>query len=98
MEFAKPYSTGFSIYSKSGCHNCTKFKKLLSEKHLFFLEIDCDDYLIEERDNFLSFIQTLIGKSCTSFPMIFYDGKFIGGFNEANEYLEKLLVSFEELF
>jgi glutaredoxin len=98
MEFAEPYPKGFTIYSKSGCHNCTKIKNLLTEKRLFFLEIDCDDYLIEEKDNFLSFIKNKIGKPYTIFPMVFYDGTFIGGYNEAAENVEKLLLSFEELF
>ncbi len=98
MEFAQPHLNGFTIYSKSGCHNCSKIKKLLTEKHLFFLEVQCDEYLIEEKDNFLSFIENKIGKPWTTFPIIFYDGKFIGGYNEAVEHIEKILLSFEELF
>jgi len=98
MEFAEPYPTGFTIYSKSGCHNCSKIKKVLTEKHLFFLEVQCDEYLIEERENFLSFIENKIGRSNTTFPMVFYDGKFIGGYNDAVESIEKILLSFEELF
>ncbi len=98
MEFASPYPIGFTIYSKSGCHNCSKIKKLLNEKHLFFLEVQCDEYLIEEKEAFLSYIQTIVGKPCSIFPMIFYDGKYIGGFNEAAEQVDKILLSFEELF
>jgi glutaredoxin len=98
MEFAEPYPNGFTIYSKSGCHNCSKLKRLLAEKHLFFLEVQCDEYLIEEKYNFLSFIENKIGKSVTIFPLVFYDGKFIGGYNEATEQIDKLLLSFEELF
>ena len=98
MEFAEPQLNGFTIYSKSGCHNCSKIKKILTEKNLFFLEVQCDEYLIEERDNFLSFIENKIGKSYKAFPMVFYNGKFIGGFVEASEYINKLLLSFEELF
>lgn len=98
MEFAEPHLSGFTIYSKSGCHNCSKIKKLLTEKHLFFLEVQCDEYLIEDKDNFLSFIENKIGKSYKTFPIIFYDGKFVGGYNEAVEHIEKILLSFEELF
>ena len=29
----KPQTNGFTIYSKSGCPNCTRIKKILSEKH-----------------------------------------------------------------
>lgn len=96
MEIAQPYPTGFTIYSKSGCYNCTKLKKLLSEYKLFFFEIQCDEYLIEDRDGFLSFMESKIGKSYSIFPMVFYDGIFIGGFNEATTQIEKLLVLFDE--
>jgi glutaredoxin len=51
MEIEEPLKTGFTVYSKSGCPNCTKVKKLLIEKKLFFVEINCDDYIIE--DDFL---------------------------------------------
>ena len=98
MEFSEPYPTGFTVYSKSGCHNCTKLKKLLVEHHLFFVEIQCEDYLIEDRDRFLSFMESKIGKSYSTFPMVFYDHTFIGGFNEAKSQIEKLLVLFDELF
>lgn len=98
MEFTEPTLNGFTIYSKSGCHNCSKIKKLLKEKNLFFIEVDCDEYLIEEKDNFLSFIENKVGKPYKTFPIVFYDGKFIGGFTESEEYVNKILLSFEELF
>ncbi len=98
MEFVEPHLIGFTIYSKSGCYNCGKIKKLLTEKRLFFNEVNCDEYLIEEKEGFLSFIENKIGKPYTTFPMIFYDGKFIGGYNDANEHIKKLLLSFEDLF
>ena len=41
MEIEEPFKTGFTVYSKSGCSNCTKVKKLLVEKKAFFVEIDC---------------------------------------------------------
>jgi glutaredoxin len=98
MEFTEPYPNGFTIYSKSGCQNCSKIKKILTEKHLFFYEIQCDEYLIEERDQFLSFIESKVGNMHKTFPIIFYNGKFIGSYNEAIIYIEKLLISFDELF
>jgi glutaredoxin len=98
MEFAKPYPKNYTVYSKSGCHNCTKLKNFLTEKHLFFFEVQCDEYLIEERDNFLSFIEKIIDTNNVVFPMAFYDGKFIGNYNESIEHINKTLLSFEELF
>jgi len=95
MEFEQP-SKGFTIYSKSGCTFCVKVKSLLKEKSLIFNVIDCDEYLIEDKPAFLEFIKQLAGKEVNIFPMIFFDGKFIGGYNETKDYLDKTLLSFEE--
>jgi glutaredoxin len=98
MEFCEPQVNGFTIYSKSGCHNCSKIKTILKDKKHNFNEIDCDEYLIEERDNFLFFIESKIGKPYKSFPIVFYNGDFIGGYNEAVMFIDKLLLSFEDIF
>ncbi len=95
INIEKPQDTGFTIYSKSGCPNCTRIKKTFSDKNLTFIEINCDEYLIEDKEYFLSFIKNLTHKECKIFPMIFNDGSFIGGFSETQEFLDKQL-SFEE--
>ena len=45
-DFEKPNTNGFTIYSKSGCPNCVKIKKLLLEKTVNFKLVDCDEYII----------------------------------------------------
>lgn len=98
MEYTEPLQRGFTIYSKSGCIMCSKVKNLLQEKFLFFQVVDCDEYLIEDKDAFLAFIQERTGKSYRQFPMVFNDGKFIGGYEETSDLVPKLLLEFEELF
>ena len=95
MEIEEPFKTGFTVYSKSGCPNCTKVKKLLIEKKVFFVDIDCDDYIIEDKEKFLLFIKERANKEYKTFPMVFNDGNFIGGFTETQDYFNKLL-SFDE--
>ena len=95
MEIEEPLKTGFTVYSKSGCPNCTKVKKLLAEKKVFFVVIDCDDYIIADKENFLLFIRERANKEYKTFPMVFNDGIFIGGFTETQDYFNKLL-SFDE--
>ena len=95
MEIEEPFKTGFTVYSKSGCPNCTKVKKLLIEKKVFFVDIDCDDYIIEDKENFLLFIKERANKEYKTFPMVFNDGNFVGGFTETQDYFNKLL-SFDE--
>ena len=96
MEFIKPFPTGFTIYSKSGCPNCNKVKLLLKEKNLLFSIIDCDEYILENKDFFLLFIKELINKEWKTFPIVFDNGKFIGGYQETQKYIDKLFLSFEE--
>ena len=91
MEFKEPLKKGFTVYSKSGCPNCLIIKKILKEKKLFFAEIDCDDYILEDREGFLKFIENTAETSYKTFPMIFYDSKFIGGMTHTKKFIDKLL-------
>lgn len=98
MEFEKPLKSGFTIYSKSGCPNCTKAKALLQNKNLLFGVIDCDEYIIENKETFLSFIISLTNKEVKTFPIIFYDSKFVGGYNETVKFVDDLLLAFDANF
>lgn len=98
MNIENPSKSGFTIYSKSGCPNCMKIKALLKEKHLLFTIVDCDEYLIEDKSGFLFFINQLSNKEVTMFPIIFYDNKFVGNYNETLTFVDKLLLSFDDNF
>lgn len=91
MEIFEPLDTGFTIYSKSGCPNCTKVKKLLRDKNIFFLDVECDEFLLEDKEGFLLFIKERANKELRTFPMVFYDGNFLGGFAETQLHFDKLL-------
>ena len=82
-----PAEKGYTIYTKSQCSFCVKSKTLLKAEA--FTMIDCDEYIIDDKDSFLQFIEGLIGKSYRTFPMIFHDGKFLGGYAETKEHYEK---------
>ena len=97
MEMEEPTVNMFTVYSKSGCPNCLSVKKLLKEKHIHFKIIDCDEYLLENKEQFLQFISGLTKKEHKTFPMIFDGLIFIGGLNETKEYIEKYL-DFDVLF
>jgi glutaredoxin len=90
--FEKPsVTTQYTVYSKSGCPNCNKVKELLKSKTLTFTVIDCDEYLIDSKPEFLNFIQDLTSQEWKTFPIVFNkDSVFIGGFLDTKLYLEKL--------
>lgn len=88
MRIEEPVETGYTIYSKSGCTYCTKSKNDLNAKNIVPVIIDCDEYLLDNKPAFLDFIRSKAGKEYRSFPMIFYDGKFIGGYVELKTHLQ----------
>lgn len=97
MEIISPNKQGFTVYSKSGCHNCTLVKKIIKEKNIFLYEVNCDEYILENKEEFLQFIENIAETSYKTFPMVFYDGKFIGGLTRTTEFINNLLL-FEDNF
>ena len=102
MEFPYPQKGQITVYSKSGCINCSKVKTLLKDKSMEFTVIDCDEFILENKEEFLLFMQSLIGKEYRMFPMVFDNNEFIGGYNETTKYLtslqEKILNFDNDLF
>ena len=95
MEIENPSESGFTIYSKSGCSNCIKVKKLLNDKNLKFNLINSDEYLIEDKDFFLNFIKQITNTEVKTFPIIFYDKEFIGGYSETIHFVDELILAFD---
>jgi len=91
MEIPEPEEGKITIYSKSGCPNCTKAKNLLKEKQLLFKIVDCDEFLLENKEEFLVSILKLTNKEWRTFPMIFDGNSFIGGYSDLEKYVDKLL-------
>lgn len=90
MDFILPNSNTYTIYSKSDCSFCKKAKQLLSNVEPKPLIIECNDYLLQNRKEFLDFIFTCAGREYKTFPMVFHNGTFIGGFTELKEYHSNL--------
>jgi glutaredoxin len=87
--------TIFTIYSKNKCLYCKKVKKILQEQSLPFLEIECDVFLAENKDAFLKHLRDLAGVQVRTFPMVFHQGMFIGGFEDTQEYLHNIIQRYE---
>jgi glutaredoxin len=95
--FEPPAESGYTVYSKSGCVNCEKAKRMIEDKLLMTWSqglalplkyINCDDYLIEDRTGFLSNLKLFAGCDVKYFPMIFFDGEYIGSYNALAIHLE----------
>jgi hypothetical protein len=70
----------------------------LKDKNLLFNVIDCDDYILENKQTFLNFIKNISHLEINVFPIIFYEGKYVGGFIETKDFIDKLLLSFDDNF
>ena len=81
----------YVIYTKPKCTYCDKLKDLLQ----FDLQakwIDATKYLQhpDSKKFFLDFIKDSgkLDKHYTTFPRVFYDGIFLGGYTETKEFFE----------
>ena len=88
MEFTKPIETGYTIYSKSGCIYCDKSKMLLKIDNP--VVVDCDPYLVthSNKEEFLQFINDLAKSEHRTFPIIFRDTKYVGGYSDLLQMLK----------
>ena len=88
--FIEPVAKGYTIYTKPGCPYCVRVKNLLETQGVLNITlVQCEEYLLEARDEFLTFIAARAGKEYKTFPMVFEDGKFIGGFMDTKTHLDK---------
>ncbi len=92
MSFTEPNSNKWTVYTKSGCPYCTKAKDLLNQNRFYYDLVDCDKYLSDDKtkEEFLAYIESKAGTKHRTFPMIFKNGLFIGGFDKTTEYINNL--------
>jgi len=87
MKFIEP-SENYTIYTKSNCNYCKMVKDLLNKHNVVYEIVDCDEYLLHHRLAFLFFIKERAKFDYNTFPIVFLNGKFIGGFTETEQLLE----------
>lgn len=87
------------IYTKSNCGYCSKVKELL-EKEPIITIINCDNWLNdkEKKEKFLNLIKVFVGCEWRTFPIVFLNDKFIGGYAETEKFFnnknnEKLIIN-----
>lgn len=86
--FEKPIKSGYTVYAKSGCIYCENAKLLLKNCHSKKI-INSDEYLKNNRGEFMAFIKSIVGKKYELMPVVFHNGVFIGGYTELNARLQK---------
>ena len=93
--FVYPTKGVYTIYSKTDCIYCTKVKTLLENEKTVI--VDCDLYL-DHRDSFLETMDVITGKKHRTFPFVFKDETFLGGYDDTVIYLQDKMISFTDEF
>lgn len=88
LNYPVPSDTGYTIFSKSGCHFCIEAKTALKQYNPEI--INCDKYLALNRTGFLTHIKEQTGQDYKTFPMIFHNAKFIGGYTDLIKYMANI--------
>jgi glutaredoxin len=84
MEIPNQQENGYTIYTKSECGWCRRVKEMVPEATI----INCDSYLNTNKEEFLAEMSRAIGKEYRTFPMVFYDGVFIGGYEDTKKFID----------
>ena len=74
--------TLYTVYTKSNCSYCDKIKQLMEEYNENANYILCDEWLVNKRILFLNIMRIKTQKDEVTFPIVFFEGKYIGGFDE----------------
>jgi len=91
-----PTQKGYTIYTKQNCKYCSQAKELLGKEEPKPLVIECDGFLKKDRAGFLKTMEERLKYEYKTFPMVFHDGVFLGGYTETQLYYDKQHLSFEE--
>jgi glutaredoxin len=88
IQLPLPIQSNWIIYTKSNCIYCDKVKELLNKEQIITF-INCDTWLYDSETThlFLSQMANIIGKEYRTFPMVFKNNIFIGGFTETSQLL-----------
>lgn len=83
---------GITVVGAENCPYCVKAKNVLKTSGMKFIYIDLDSY--GNRKEYVAQMRAtgLIPESAKTIPMIFVDGKYIGGYIELNKYLDQVGV------
>jgi len=92
MNYILPSTTDYTVYTKSGCKFCSLVKDLLKDQQVTI--VDCDFYLLSNKEDFLKYIYEMTSVNHRTFPIVFYEGNFIGGYTETKKWFDQQTAFF----
>ncbi len=85
---AKKKKDNIVVVSLKGCHSCIEAKKLLDSKQMKFKNVEYEMSDTESKNLWNKFILDTLKKEHKTFPKIFINSNFIGGFNDLQQLLD----------
>jgi glutaredoxin len=89
MSYPLPEKFGYTVFTRKNCTFCDKLK------HLFFSEaiedikwIESDEFIATNKYAFLLHVENCAGVVHTTFPIVFHNGSFVGGYNDTVAYVQ----------
>jgi len=81
----------YVIYTKNNCKYCENVKILLKDVKPEPQIILCDNYLTDDKtkNDFLKEMSCKIGQEYRTFPMVFFNNRFIGGYEKTLRFYER---------
>lgn len=83
---------GITIFTKTNCSYCKKAKALLANWETDARIVYCDTMLQTNRSEFLESISSIAQTQIKTFPIIFIDKTYIGGYTELQKIYDKLFT------
>lgn len=94
MIIKPPEKYGWTIYCKDNCSFCDKVKELLINHYepTSIHIINCSSYLVNDntKNEFLQTMMQYCGREYRTFPMVFFNKSFIGGYSDTNLHIDTL--------
>ena len=79
----------YTIFTKSQCKYCDDIKVLMTQENEDVKYILCDEMLHANRDFFIEFMKEKTNKDRITFPIVFFDGEYVGGYDDYNEKVKE---------
>ena len=80
-------SDGYTILTKDGCKWCVKVKELLPDAKYIVCNIPPD-----AKEAFFKEVDALSGTAPRTFPMVFYNKQFVGGYVQTKNKIDAQLM------
>ena len=79
---------GITVFTKSKCLYCEKLKGYLFNKSIEYKQICCDEYYENEKSKkqLRDDLTNLTGKTNNTYPMVFLNGIYLGGYYNVLDY------------